>query len=76
MLLALYNCIMIPLNVAFSDSLTTESISTRVQSIVDLIIDILFLTDIIFNFRTTFINPKTNMEVTDTKRIALNYVSS
>ena len=36
----------------------------------------LFVFDIVLNFRTTYINPKTNMEVVDPKRIAKNYFYS
>jgi len=36
----------------------------------------LFILDIILNFRTTYINPKTNIETTDPKKVALNYIYS
>ena len=42
----------------------------------DRIIDVLFITDIIFNFRTTFVNPMTNLEVVDARRVAKNYFYS
>jgi len=38
------------------------------------LIDLAFFLDILFNFRTTFINQKTNTEVIDPTRIAKNYV--
>ena len=70
-LLALYNCIMIPFNVAFPD----EQESTA-MSVVNTLIDILFGLDIALNFRTTYINPLDNAEIVDPRRIALNYVKS
>lgn len=39
-------------------------------------VDVLFFADIIMNFRTTFVNPKTNLEVFDERKIALTYVKS
>lgn len=69
--LALYNCISIPLNVAFPDG--EES---KVVELFERIVDVLFACDIIITFRTTFINPKTNLEVTDPKRAAKNYFFS
>ena len=44
--------------------------------ILDKVIDVFFAFDILLNFRTTFINPKTNLEVLDPKKISLNYVKS
>jgi hypothetical protein len=40
------------------------------------VVDVLFFADIIMNFRTTFVNPKTNLEVFDERKIALTYVKS
>lgn len=37
-------------------------------------IDIFFASDIFFNFRTTYINPKTGTEVTSWKKIGFHYV--
>lgn len=77
MLLALYNCIMIPVNVAFeAQSGKEESVRAVVEAFVDRIIDVLFLADVVLNFRTTYLNPKTNLEVVNAQRIACNYVSS
>mmetsp|Transcript_18741 Transcript_18741/g.28769 ORF Transcript_18741/g.28769 Transcript_18741/m.28769 type:complete len:105 (-) Transcript_18741:2236-2550(-) len=36
----------------------------------------LFLADIFLNFRTTFVNSKTNIEIVDPGRIAKNYINS
>ena len=71
-LLALYNCILIPFNVAFPSAIE-QSVG---QVLLDRTIDILFGLDLILNFRTTYINPKTNLEVFDQVRIAKNYFYS
>ena len=70
-MLALYNCVMIPFNVAFPDD--NESL---LMTIFNKIIDVLFGLDIALNFRTTYINPLTNVEIMDAKKIALNYTKS
>lgn len=68
-LLALYNCVSIPFEVAFGN------ISDHVvMEIFEYGIDVLFFVDVIFNFRTTYINPKTGTEVISGKKIAWNYV--
>ena len=36
-------------------------------------IDVLFFMDVIFNFRTTYMNSKTGLLVTNAKKIAINY---
>jgi hypothetical protein len=65
-MLALYNCVMIPLNVAFNVELELSGGIGGLEKL----IDVLFILDIILNFRTTFINPKTNIEISDNKRVA------
>ena len=40
----------------------------------DSIIDILFAVDIVVNFMTTYINPKTGVVVTNPNRIVKNYI--
>ena len=65
----MYNCISIPLEIAFTsagDSLASQLVSG--------FIDLFFAFDIIFNFVTTFVNPKTGLEVVEAKKIAKNYV--
>jgi len=69
--LALYNCLSIPFNVAFSEMKMDEMMGIV---IFERLVDVSFALDICFNFRTTFINPKTGTEVILPKRIAANYV--
>ncbi len=68
-LLALYNCVSIPFEVAFGN--ISDHISL---AIFEYCIDVLFFLDVIFNFRTTYINAKTGTEINDWKKIAANYV--
>ena len=70
--LAVYNCITIPLNLTFAqgqDSHVGFYILERV-------IDVFFILDIALNFRTTYVNPTKNIEITNAKRIAKNYINS
>lgn len=46
----------------------------KVTKFFNYLIDIFFLTDIILNFRTSFINILTGDEITDSKSIAINYI--
>ena len=71
-ILALYNCIMIPLALAFSKNINE---SNKIQ-VVERIIDFLFILDIALNFRTTYVNPKTNIEITEPMKVAKNYMTS
>ena len=68
MVLALWNCISIPFDVAFQPEQSLTYI------IVEYIIDICFGLDIVIAFRTTYINTKTGHEVVEGSRIALNYI--
>ena len=63
---------MIPLNAAF----TKEMRQSKTINIFERIIDVFFFIDILINFRTTFINPKTNIEISDNKRVFMFYFYS
>ena len=73
-LFALYNCVMIPLNVAFNIEL--DEVLPEGLDYCEKVIDVLFVLDIVLNFRTTYINTKTNLEIVDPRRITRNYVNS
>lgn len=66
-LLAIYNCISIPLAVAFAFEGEGINIWER-------IVDVSFALDVLINFRTTYVNSKTGFEVFSSKKIALNYI--
>mmetsp|Transcript_42894 Transcript_42894/g.41238 ORF Transcript_42894/g.41238 Transcript_42894/m.41238 type:complete len:101 (+) Transcript_42894:552-854(+) len=67
-LLVIYNCLTIPYTLAFQ---TEESLG---NTIFGYCMDGIFFFDILFNLRTTYINPKNGLEVFNTKKIALKYV--
>lgn len=69
-ILAIYNAIMIPFEFAF----TPDYITTVYYEIADYMIDILFFLDVIINFRTTYVNQKTGLEVTNWFKIAVKYI--
>lgn len=68
MILLLFVSIVVPVRLAFSNDDPIEWI------LIYAIVDAAFLLDIIFTFFTSYTDPVTNLEVTDHKRIALNYV--
>ena len=72
MLLAVYNSFTIPLQVAFH----LHSMDHPVYILVDVIINIVFICDMLVNFRTTFIDEESGEEVIDPKEIAVNYLKS
>ena len=71
MLLSIWNCFYVPFVSAFSAF--DSRISLRV---VDLIIDFLYILDIVVNFRTTYIDESTGYEVRSPRRIAWRYSAS
>ena len=70
MLLAFWNCISIPFDVAF------EPPDDMTYVILEYIIDVCFFIDIIVAFRTTFTNEKTGFPVVKPWDIAKNYILS
>lgn len=70
MILATWNCFSIPFNVAFEPDFMT----TIWMDLFNAVIDILFMIDVIINFRTSYINSKTGEEIFDLKLIAKNYM--
>lgn len=63
MLLAIFNCIVAPVNVAYQPQFMNEWYFVVLNSI----IDFLFFVDIVVNFRTAFLHFKTGDEVSDPK---------
>lgn len=70
MLLAIWNSIQIPYSIAF----TPNDDKSTFDIILNLAVDLFFMTDIVLNFRTSFIIEETGEEVFDNKRIALQYL--
>ncbi|CAI2372633.1 unnamed protein product [Moneuplotes crassus] len=70
MLLATINCFQVPYNVAFSD----EAKSNVWYDLFNGLIDVFFMADVVVNFRSSYINESTGEEITESKKIALDYL--
>ena len=74
-MLSIYNCVILPLQI----SLDTKIFSNETDMILERVgnfTDVIFLMDMIFSFRTTYINKQNGLEVTSGKKIARNYITS
>lgn len=70
MLLATFNCFQVPYILAF-----VELDSTNVAlDVINSLIDIIFMLDVLVNFRTSFVIENTGIEVTNPKDIAIRYM--
>jgi len=69
-LLSLWICFILPFEVAFEPS----SLQTQTYRSINYIFDVVFILDILFNFRTTISDFITGEEITDSKKIAMNYI--
>lgn len=65
-LLSVYNCVMIPIEISFGLNMFT-SLANQIISVLDRCIDFIFLCDITLNFLTTFFNEKDGTEIRDLK---------
>lgn len=72
MILAVYNTVLIPIEVSFDP----EFLEMNIFFYVDSVIDFLFFIDICINFRYAFINPKTGVEIKDWKKIGMKYLTT
>ena len=70
MALAIWNCFSIPFFIAFKPDIA----GSNVMMAVDITIDFLFVVDIVINFRTSFMHPRTGEEIMDPKKIARHYL--
>jgi len=70
MVLAIYNCISIPFNASFApDAIIWYEIWEG-------IVDVCFAVDIIINFRTTYVNSQSGLEVNSNWKVTWNYIRS
>ena len=69
--LAIYNSFSIPLKLAFNPYVLNQNGFLALDATVDLV----FMIDIIFTFRTTYLDPKMGEEVVDPLLIAAEYMS-
>jgi hypothetical protein len=70
MFLATWNCFYVPFNVAFEADIFGKTPS----AVMNWLIDILFMIDVVVNFRTAILDEKTGKEIYDGKIIALSYL--
>ena len=71
--LAVYNSFMIPWQLFFRDLGLSLFWSNQIQ-LLDAVIDLIFIIDIVINFRTTYLDTNLSEEVTDSTQIAYRYV--
>jgi hypothetical protein len=71
-ILAMYNSLLIPLQIFYKDELPTFLKSANI-SFIDACVDLFFLIDIIITFRTTFLDPKQSIEIRDPHVIGRRY---
>lgn len=70
MILAVWNCFSLPLDVAFEP----PELEHPFFIALNFVIDSAFFIDLIINFRTTYFNPRTGDEVSDTRLITKAYL--
>ena len=70
MLLAIYNCLMIPFVVAF------EPPDSETLNGWERFVDVSFGLDIIVNFRCTYVNLKTGFEICTNREVTMNYIKT
>jgi hypothetical protein len=70
MFLATWNCFYVPFNVAFE----ADIFGKKPSAVMNWLIDILFMIDVVVNFRTAILDEKTGKEIYNGKVIALNYL--
>lgn len=79
----IYTSIEIPFATAFlennghsSRDIWDKLSSREPHEIVNVIVDVMFIIDIIINFRTTFMDSSSDAIVSEPKRIAINYLKT
>jgi hypothetical protein len=71
-LFSVYQAFTVPLDIAFSFDYSNSPVFRTMNSIIDLV----FIMDIIFRFRTTYIDPISGEEVMDSWLIGMRYLKS
>ena len=71
-ILAIYQAITIPISITYDP----DDFSSPINKTIDSMIDLVFLIDIIINFRTSYVDPINGEEVLDTWTVAVYYVMS
>lgn len=70
MLFAIWNSIQIPYSIAF----TPDQEQSVLNTVFNLIVDSFFIADLLINFRTSYLEDESGLEITSTKLIALQYL--
>lgn len=80
--LVLFTAIYIPyeaaflVNTEFEESVWQKIYSGEPQEIVNLMVDLMFIIDILINFRTTYVEKKSEVVVSSPKKIAIHYLKT
>jgi len=72
-ILAMYNSMLIPLQIFYKQKAHSALVGHPI-TMIDAIVDLLFLIDIIITFRTTYLDPKLSLEVRDPHKIGKRYI--
>lgn len=70
MLFAIWNSIQIPYSIAF----TPDQDQNVFNTVFNLIVDSFFISDILINFRTSYLNDESGREVGSTRLICYQYI--
>lgn len=77
LLLVIYTAIEVPYNVAFILPMYKEvHLKDNALEIINLTVDILFIVDVLINFRTTYVQGRSAKVVCDPKKIAHHYLKT
>ena len=68
----MYQAVTIPISISFEP----DEFNNPVLKTLDSLIDLIFIVDIILNFRTSFIDPVTGEEILDANKISKKYIKS
>ena len=71
-IMSVFQAVAIPLSISFKSDFFNSPLIRTINSVIDLV----FITDIIFRFRTTYIDPVSGEEVMDSKLISMKYLKS
>ena len=69
----MYNSVTIPLDIFYQEN-GPSALSGEFIAVLDAFVDLIFLIDVIITFRTTYLDINIGVEVTETHKIAINYL--
>ena len=79
--LVLYTAIEIPFTMSFLTTARQTDVWQKINSgepheIINIIVDVMFIVDIVINFRTTYVEQKTQLIISEPKKIAIHYLKT